>query len=200
MTSAFEKFMKQYKMTGSEKADGYSRDVFIGLNEHEEEEVFVLLTTELPWSAEWLFFLNPAKAAVVAKDLEKKMRGDPYKDTYMLQRQLIKYTGELDYQTHMIEDYPNYPDSSRPYVVDAVDGTPINQAQLDFFKQVILVEVNSTAVARASRHLLDAKKFPRISEIDKKKYDRILNELRSDSVQVKKRAIAEIDKYQATYT
>lgn len=42
MTLAFEKFMKQYRMTGSEKADGYSSDAFVGLEES-EKEVFVQL-------------------------------------------------------------------------------------------------------------------------------------------------------------
>ena len=199
MTLAFDTFMKQYQMTGSEKADGYSRDAFIGLDEHEKEEVFKLLTTELPWSAEWLFLLDPERASAVAKEREKEMRVNPYQDTYMLQRQLTKYTGDLNYQKHMIEDYASYPDSSKPYVVDAIDGTPVNEAQLDFFKQVILVEVNTSAVARASRHLLDAKKIPRISETDKKNYSRILSELRSDSVQIRKKAIAEIDGYEVPH-
>lgn len=40
MTAAFNEFMRQYKMTGSEKADGYSRSGFAGLDEDEKNEVF----------------------------------------------------------------------------------------------------------------------------------------------------------------
>lgn len=48
-------------MTGSEKADGYSRDAFIGLDADEREVVFDLLVTELPFSADWLFFIDAEK-------------------------------------------------------------------------------------------------------------------------------------------
>jgi hypothetical protein len=68
MTLPFEKFLRQFKMTGSEKADGYSQDVFVGLDEDERKSVFEILVTELPWGLEWLFFLDVQKALTVAKD------------------------------------------------------------------------------------------------------------------------------------
>jgi hypothetical protein len=194
MSLAFDKFMRQYKATGGEKADGYSRDVFLGLDEHEKEKVFKLLETELPWSTEWLFLVDPKKALATAKEKEEKLRGDPYADVYMLQEQLVKYSGDLLYQQHMIEDYPNYIDSLKPLVVDAIERTPTNEATLEFFKQVIFVEVNPSAVARASRHLLDSLKIPCESDDEERNYKRLISELRSDNVQVKRRAIAEIER------
>ena len=167
MTAAFEKFVRQYKMTGTEKADGYSPDVFVGLDGYEKEQVFKLLTTELPWSVEWLFRLNPEKALAVVKDEEERLRGNRYVHVYMLQQQLVKYTGDILYQRHMIEDYPNYVEDLKPHVIDAVGCTPANAAAIEFFKRVILVEANTSAVARASRNLLNAIKFPRSSEEEK---------------------------------
>ncbi len=41
MSYPFEEFKKQHAMTGSEKADGYSPDVFVGLGEHEKEIVSI---------------------------------------------------------------------------------------------------------------------------------------------------------------
>jgi len=68
MTLAFEKFLGQYEMTGSDKADGYSRDVFIGLNYRERDIVFDLLAKELPWSAKWLFFCRYSKGIIDCKE------------------------------------------------------------------------------------------------------------------------------------
>jgi hypothetical protein len=39
-------------VTGSEKTDGYSRVAFAGLSGQEKVEVFRILETELPWSAQ----------------------------------------------------------------------------------------------------------------------------------------------------
>lgn len=72
MTAAFNEFMRQHKMAGSEKADGYSQSAFIGLNEHEKEEVFKILVTELPCSVQWLFFLNKERVVPLVKQEEKK--------------------------------------------------------------------------------------------------------------------------------
>ena len=151
-----------------------------------------MLESELPWSAEWLFLIDKEKALIVSKEKEAKWRGDPYLDVYMIQEQIVKYSGDLSYQRHMIEDYRNYIDSSKPLVVDSINRTPSSDAALEFFKQVILVEVNSSAVARAARHLLDALKVPSETDDEEEKYKRLVNELRSDDIQIKKKAIARV--------
>jgi hypothetical protein len=167
MTSALKLFMKEYQMTGSEKADGYSVDALVGLSGKEKEIAFELLLKELPWSAKWLFVLDGQKAASVTREIEEEMRNKDGEDVYILQQQLVKYTGDLVYQQHMIEDYAKYRDKVRPLVIDAIDQTPTNQAKIDFFKHVLLIEVNSSAVTRAARHLLDTINFPRITDSDK---------------------------------
>ena len=196
MTSEFDLFMKEYQMTGSEKADGYSIDALIGLSEREKEIAFDLLLKELPWSTKWLFILDAQKAASVARETEEEMRNKDGEDVYMLQQQLVKYTGDLVYQQHMIEDYAKYRDKVRPLVVDAVDRTPTNQAKIDFFKHVLLIEVTSNAVARAARHLLDAINFPRSTDSEKANYDRLISNLRSDDTRVKVNALGKIQKYE----
>lgn len=168
VTESFSEFMRQYKMTGSEKADGYNRDVFIGLTEHEKEEVFKLLMTELPWSVEWIFLLDPEKAITAVKVEEQKMRGDPYEQVHLLQQQLLKYTGDLAYQQRMIEDYPHYIDRLKPPVVDSIAHTPTNEAKFAFLEQVIATEVNTTAVARAVDHLLYLSKTPKNTDEDER--------------------------------
>lgn len=196
MTVAFENFMKQYKATGSEKADGYSRDVFVGLDVNEKVTVFNLLVAELPFSAEWLFFLDPQKALIVAKEEEQKLRGNGYESAYMLQEQMVKYTGDLLYQHHMIEDYPSYIDDLKPLVIDSIGRTPANTAMVAFLKQVILTEVNPSAVARAARKLLAALNIPRTNEIEEAKYSRLVSELRSESAQLKLSVMGQIAKYE----
>jgi hypothetical protein len=161
-----KKFMKEYQMTGSEKADGYSVDALIGLSGKEKEIAFELLLKELPWSAKWLFIVDAQKAASVAREIEKEMRNKDGEDVYILQQQLLKYTGDLAYQQRMIEDYAKYRDKVRPLVVDAINRTPTNQAKIDFFKHVLLIEANSNAVTRAARHLLDTINFPRSTDSD----------------------------------
>ena len=197
MTLAFEKFIKQYEMTGREKADGYSQDVFLGLDESEKKKVFELLVAELPWGIDWLFFLEPKKALTVAKERESELRGEPYGDAYMLQQQIVKYSGDLSYQKHMIDDYAVYSESVRPLVVDAIYRTPQNEDTISFFKHVVLTEVSGSAVARASRHLLDALKVPKASETEKENYRAMVAELRSGDTQTKLRAIAKLEKYKS---
>lgn len=89
MTAAYQTFLKQFHATGSEKADGYSADAFVGLDEAEKDEVFELMRSQLPWAAEWLFKLDPVRAIGMAKPLEIEMRRDPYRRTYMLQLEAL---------------------------------------------------------------------------------------------------------------
>jgi hypothetical protein len=196
MTRAFNEFMRQYKMTGSEKADGYSCDVFLGLDEVERTEVFEILLTELPYSIEWLFVLDSQKALGVAKKNEEQWRGDGYKRVYMLQEEIIKQTGDLSYQSRMIEDYPGYVDYLRPLVVDSISRTTATMAVVNFLKQVILTETSDDAVARASRKLLAALKFPRDTENNEMYYKMLVRELRGESTKLKLQALSRISKYE----
>lgn len=191
MTIAYETFMKQYHATGSEKADGYSRDAFIGLAPEEKEEVFQLLVTELPWSVDWLFFLDAARALPIVIEAEQKGRRDPFSDTYKLQATIVNHTGDLTFQEHMIEDYPAYHKRKKPLVVDAINRTPTNNSTIDFFKKLILTETNEDAVAGASMYFLDSLKVSNSTQDDRVRYDRLLNKLRSDDTSAKLQAIAE---------
>ena len=83
----------------------------------------------------------------------------------------------------------------RSLVVDAVDRIQTNQAKMDFFKHIVLIEVSNSAMARAARHLLDAVDFTRAIDGDKEKYERLIGDLRSDDSRAKARALDEIDKY-----
>ena len=195
MTAAFEEFMRQHDMTGSETADGYSPDVFIGLEDRERECVFKLLTDELPWSADWLFRLDAERALTVAKEKEKELRGRSYGSAYMLQKVMTKYSGDLLYQKHMIEDYACYDVRLKARVIDAIDCTPTNAETISFFKEVILTEVDTDAVASASIYFLDAMKIPAANDAEKRIYNRLLDELRSEDVRIKLRAISETEKF-----
>jgi hypothetical protein len=197
MTAAFNEFMRQHTMTGSEKADGYSRNAFVGLDEGEKEEVFRLLVEELPYSVEWLFFVDPRRSLEVVKKVEADFRGRPFTPVFLLQEELIAHTKDMAYQEHLIEDYLRYDGTMRPRVVDAVGRTPTSAASIGFFRQVILTESNDTAVARAARGLLDALNVPYTTEPDKKTYQRLISELRSKYVDEKLRALNELAKFEA---
>jgi len=196
MTAAFDRFMRQYKMTGSEKADGYSRDAFVGLDQQEKEEVFKILLTELPHSIGWLFFLDAERALVVAKKNEEQLRGDGYEHVYALQEEIIKHTGDLSYQRRMIEDYLGYVDYLRPLVVDSIARTTATMATVNFLKQVILTETSDDAVSRAARKLLTVLKFPRDTENDESHHKRLVSELRSENTKLKLHAFSQISKYE----
>lgn len=195
MTAAFEKFMRQHQMTGSEKADGYSRDVFVGLESEERTKVFNLLIDELPWSAEWIFLVNSDKAEQVAVELERQWRKNPDKHVDWLQKQLVLRTGDLKYQQHMIEDYFNYSEWLRPGVVESVGATPTNKAKLEFLKQVILVEFDEDAVVAAIRHLLYSVKFQCTTDEEKRKYEGLVKFLRDEDLDVKQSALLELQPY-----
>ncbi|NRR34127.1 hypothetical protein HSX11_28535 [Oxalobacteraceae bacterium] len=194
---AFKRFLKQYNMTGSEKADGYSYDVFIGLSDAEQEIVFDLLVKEIPHSLEWLFLLNAEKALMTAKDAEQRLRGNFYSDAYLVQQEIVKHSNDLLYQNHIIEDYPSYVDKLKPRVIDSVGRTPANAATVAFFKKIILTEVNSSAVARAAHHLLADLKIPRTNELEEENYSRLLSDLLSESAQTKSAVMNRIAKYEA---
>jgi hypothetical protein len=185
MSNAFEKFLTQFKKTGSEKADGYSRDAFVGLAEIEKKIVFDYLVSELPWEIEWLFFLDPQRAAVVAKNKEAEARGNRHSHVYLIQKQLVNQCGEMEYQQHMIDDYHNYVDDLKPLVVDAIAQTPITSSSINFFKNLILVESNQDSLASATVHFLNSMGFARDAEPEKKIYLRLLKELRCENRMVK---------------
>jgi hypothetical protein len=193
MTAAFDKFMEQYNKTGSEKADGYSRSAFDGLSEEEKEVVFKLLESELPFSAEWLFYVNAEKAVIVVKAEEERLRGNPYEQVFLLQENMVKYTGDLAYQDHMMEDFPSYIDRLKPLVVDSIGRTPATDATNSFLKKIIMVETNTSAVARAARQFLIAKNVPNNTEEEGEKFASLMRELRNDDSQIKLHAIARVD-------
>jgi hypothetical protein len=200
MTAAFDEFMRQYKLSGSEKADGYNRDAFIGLDEREKETVFGLLMSEFPHSAEWLLFLDREKALAVMKHEEPSLRTDAYAHVYLVQEELVRQAGEMLYQSHMISDYPNYADRLKPRVVSAVGRTPQNPATVAFFKQVILTEVNEDAVARATSELLSALRVPDDTEAEKAARDRLTEELRSNNNEAKLKALKQMDRHEDALT
>ncbi len=188
MTRAFDIFMHQYNMTGGEKADGYSRAAFTGLVSDEQEEVFRLLMREIPFSVEWMFFLNADRALAIAKQYEAKWRGDGSRHVYILQQQIVAYSGDLLYQQRMIEDYPHYLEHLRAQVIDAVHRTPSNAATKDFFQQVVLTEQDDDAAVRACRHLLNDAGFYGNND----SYGRLLTALRNDNVATRLAALSEI--------
>lgn len=193
MTAAFDTFMEQYNRTGSEKADGYTRSAFDGLSDTERDVVFGLLASELPFSVEWLFYVNAEKAAEVVKLEEERLRGDRYQHVFLLQEYLVKYTGDLVYQAHMIEDFPNYIDRLKPLVVDSLSRTPVNDDVRSFYKKVILAETNSSAVARSARHFLDAHGVPDAGDAEEVRYSHLVQQLRSDDIQVKLLVISQVE-------
>ncbi|WBS04298.1 hypothetical protein OU994_08475 [Pseudoduganella sp. SL102] len=169
MTQAFENFLRQFHMTGSEKADGYSRDAFEGLADHEKTTVFDMLVQELPWASDWLFRLDPGRALAVATELEPRMRGRN-SGVHWLQRQIVDLTGDLRYQQHMIEDYPGYDERARPGVIASIACTPASEAAIAFFRQVILAGEEGGAMHAAARALLRALQVPRASAQEEAHY------------------------------
>lgn len=131
------------------------------------------------------FFLDSEKAVAVVKQEEKIQRGDKYKRVYMLQENLIEYTGDLIYQTRMIEDYPHYVDYLKPLVVDSIGSTPVNASSISFLEQVIMTETDEDAVASATRRLLAAMKISRATDVEKKLYDNLESKLRGNDIDEK---------------
>lgn len=189
MSCMIKNFLTKFGRTGSEKADGYSRNDFIGLTEFEKKTAFDYLVLELPWEVEWLFFLDPKRAATVAKQKEAEERGNRHSHVYLIQKQLVNQCGEMKYQQHMIDDYYNYIDCLKPLVVDAIAQTPRSSSSVNFFKHLILVESNEDALAGASVHFLNSLGFIRETESEKKAYLQLLSQLRCDSRLVKLSAI-----------
>jgi hypothetical protein len=109
----------------------------------------------------------------------------------------LNILGDLVYQTHMIEDYSSYDDDLKVRVIDGINRTPVNATTVDFFREVILTEVNADAIASASIHLLDAMRIPCGDEAEKRRYNRLVDELRSESTQAKQRALEYISKHGA---
>lgn len=192
MTAAFDTFMAQYRMTGSEKADGYTRDAFDGLTEAESETVFKLLESELPYSASWLFHLDPRRAQIVAQEVEEKLRGDGYSSVFLLQEYMVRYSGDIRYQEHMLEDYPSYIDRLKPLVVDAVGRTPANHNSIAFLERVVISETKLSTVKRAALRLLWHSGCAREHDDDKGDYAELLEQLTDEDDIVRRNAIDRI--------
>lgn len=196
MTAAFNEFLRQYNLTGREKADGYSPDVFIGLDEIEKQQVFDLLLTEISISVKWLFYLNPEKALFTIKQTEAEWRGESYRRVFSLQEEIIQHTGDLTYQEHMIEDYQNYAESLKPLAIDSLGRTPDTVKKINFLKNIILTETNEDAVFRASERLLDSLKLPRDNEKSENDYQITLDHLNSERTENKLKALSGLKYYE----
>lgn len=196
MTTAFDEFIRQYNLKGSEKADGYSPDVFIGLSESEKQEVFDLLLTEISVSAKWLFLLNPDKALNVVKDKEAQWRGDAYRRVFNLQEEIIQHAGDLTYQNHMIEDYPHYSENLKPLAIDSIGRTPNTLQKITFLKNIILTETNDDAVFRAASRLLNSLKLPRDTDAQEKEYQTLISDLNNSETTIKIQAFQILEYYQ----
>ncbi|QJD89341.1 hypothetical protein HH213_03990 [Duganella dendranthematis] len=188
MTAAFDEFMRQHRMTGSEKADGYSPSVFVDLSEEEKPIVLSLLLQELPWSADWIWVVAPDKAEIVLKEWIEARRGDPYRHVYMAQQSLVRHTGDLRYQQQMVEDYPGYHDEMKHRVVDAIHYTPVNVETIAFFKYVVLEDADADARFAAAFSVLDSLQVPDTAE-----YEQLLGHLRSEDVELRAAALAQLD-------
>ncbi|MYM73113.1 hypothetical protein GTP56_13030 [Duganella sp. FT134W] len=188
MSAAFDEFMRQQRMTGSEKADGYSPNVFVGLSEEEKPIVLSLLLRELPWSAEWIWVVAPDNAEIILREWIDARRGDPYRHVYMALQSLVRHTGDLRYQQQMIEDYPSYHDDLKHQVVDAIHYTPVNVETINLFKHVVLEDADADARFSAAYSLLDSLQVRQNAE-----YERLLGHLRSEDLQLRAAALAQLD-------
>jgi hypothetical protein len=139
-----------------------------------------------------LVLVDLQRAIAVLESEEKRLRGNRYEAVYKLQEYLVRYSGNLVYQQHMIDDYSGYIENLKPLVVDAIGRTPANPATVAFFKQVILTETNTSAVSRAARRLLAAVNFQREIERDEINYKQTIRELTGDNFERKVRALAQI--------
>jgi len=137
-------------MTGSEKADGYLRDAFDGLAESERETVFRLLESELLFSVEWLFYLDSKLASEVVAKAEREYRGDGYRHVFLLQESMIRHTGQMQYQEHLLGNYSNYVGRLKPLIINAVGRTPAMRKRSIFSRDCC--RVKRTLVQSSERH------------------------------------------------
>lgn len=193
MSAAFDEFLRQHTASGSEKADGYSKAAFEGLSDEEMKQAFDLLEKELPYSVEWLFFLDPIRAKRVAENEEATSRKNSYYPTFILQRELLKQTGDLTYQQHMFEDYPHYADHIKPQAVDSLGKTPVSPDLAKILQSIVLTEVNEKAVARAAFHLVRIHSVPTQTEDERNKFWRLVANLKSDSALTKANTFKTLD-------
>ncbi|WEF30634.1 hypothetical protein [Pseudoduganella chitinolytica] len=197
MTPAFAEFTRQYHLTGREKADGYDWTAFAGLADDEKPVVFDMLEQELPWASDWFFALDPARALVVAQRIEPGLRGRS--GAHWLQQQIVRYAGDLRYQRHMMEDYPNYTDRNRAQVIDSLAATPANRDTIAFFKQLVTTEVQHDAVFRAGWALLSVLGVPGSTEPERHVYHRILDGFRQPEAAARLAALAQLAPYEALW-
>ena len=194
MTVAFDTFLKQYNMTGSEKADGYSSDAFEGLTQEEKVIVFDMLVEQLPWASDWLFRLDPEKALVVAKEIEPGIRA--MSGAGWLQREIVRYSGDLVYQQHMIEDYEQCGDYAKATLIACISDTPTNEETVAFLKHAMLTERDSHIAFRAGWALLSALEISTSTEAGKALDDTVRRAAHSENPADRHAALERIAMYQ----
>ncbi|AXA92019.1 hypothetical protein [Massilia sp. YMA4] len=197
MTPAFAEFTRQYHLTGREKADGYTWTAFAGLAVDEKQIVFDMLVRELPWACDWLFALDPVQALVVAQRLEPEMRGRT--NAYWLQQQMVRHSGDLRYQRHMMEDYAVYPSRHKAQLLRSLAATPMNERTIEFLKHVLITEVERDAVFWAGCALMDAFRVPNSTEVERQRHHRILDGFRQSQPAARLAALARLELYEALW-
>lgn len=138
------------------------------------------------------FLLDPDNAINTAKAELQRLRGDPYAAAHLLQVQLLSYTGDLQYQQDMVDDYDTYADYLKPQVIRTLWSTPGSKNVTALFARVICEEADPDTRASASIGFLRALNVPHHGAEEKSDYDRLYAQLRSNDPESRRQAIDEI--------
>jgi hypothetical protein len=196
MTSSFDRFLRQYKAQGREKADGYAASHFNGLTDEEKDRAFELLAKEaedVPETAtEWLFYLDPQRAQQVTLDQIAKRKADPYGKNYVRQFELLKYTRDLQYQREMLDEYPRIDAFYKADALHLIRITPETADLEAFLRDLLLTETDPAAIAAAAVGFLDIHHVPENAPSAKPQQNGYFARLKNPSPQTRADAIREI--------
>jgi len=195
MTNTFSHFKNQLHSKGSQKADGYDKSHFDGLNENEKNEAFNLLKKEsvAPGVPEWIFYLNRSKAKEYFDDyIEKNNSETP--GIHRVYFQLYIETKEKHYQNLLINNFFNYPNRDSREALWLINGCDFeNFMKIELLKKIILNHSPTKAVITASDFYLRLNGFNLSTQEEKDRFYEIRSLLSSNSIDSKMKAITKIE-------
>src|SRR5262245_47357064 len=191
----FDRFLKQLRAQGMEKADGFDPSHFDGLSQDERLEAFRLLQDALlkgdDTAAHDLVLLDPQGARPALEAAWPKYKGDALGGLNVAE-ELWGLTGESRYRDFMVDSLRQSNRTVRQRALMALRGAPHDDRLMTALQSVILNDPDEIIRSLAATHLLYGLGLVASFQAMKHPYRQIENDLSDERREVRERALAEL--------
>jgi len=197
MTKTYQSFLRQSNAQGREKADGYDRSHFDGLDDTEREAAFIRLTEEAKYDHTcfvWLFYLDRNRARATCLALLQNGELSDELCPVEAYRCLFVHFGDPAHQTAMIESSRLVRSAyDKPTAIVIALRAGNSPEVRNYLKEVVLGESDAETVHTAAFEFLCLYEIPRDSDANRAIFNHFEEVLRFGSTSEKQRVLVQVE-------